>query len=167
MECEMCGKKVATRRYLVDGTTMNLGIECSRFGSPLDAPAPAGTQGAVAQGLERRATRMAPKSIFTQDAMVLVEGYGPLIHRAREQKGLTHDQLGNKVSARVPELKQIEAGKLRPSDDVARRLERELGIKILEPVQAAPAAPASKPGAKGAGSLTIGDLLRDALEKRK
>ena len=47
MECEMCGKTVGTQRYLVEGTVMRLGIECSKYGSPLDQPASAGSQAAV------------------------------------------------------------------------------------------------------------------------
>jgi putative transcription factor len=31
-------------------------------------------------------------------------------------------------------LKRVEQGRLRPSIDLARRLERALGIKLLEPV---------------------------------
>src|SRR5262245_62147121 len=112
-ECEMCGKAVGTRRYMVEGTVMNLGLECAKYGTPMDAPAPAGSRAAVEQGLERRAMRMQSKSVFSGDAMVLVDDYGARIHKAREAKGWTHEQLGNKVSARVPELKHIEAGKLR------------------------------------------------------
>jgi putative transcription factor len=170
MECEMCGKVVATRRYMVEGTIMNLGIECSKYGTPMDAPAPVGTKAALAQNLEKRAVRQASRSVFEAEAPILVEDFGPRIHKAREAKGWTHDQLGNKVQARVPELKHIEAGKLRPGDDVARRMEKELGITLFEkpegPGAIVTGAAAKKPAAGGAG-LTIGDLLKDAMDKRK
>ena len=168
MECEMCGKKVATRRYMVDKVVMNLGIECSKYGVALDAPAPAGSQAAIHQNLERRATKAAPKSVFEGETRVLVAGYGPLIHKAREAKGLTLDQLGNKVSARVPELKHIESGKLRPGDDLAKRLEKELGITLLENVEGpAPTVSGTKPKPGSGAGLTIGDLLKDAQAKAK
>jgi putative transcription factor len=166
MECEMCGKKVGTRRYMVEGTVMNLGLECAKYGTPLDAPAPAGSAAAVHQNLERRATRSAPRSVFDADAMVLVEDYGARIHKAREAKGFTLDQLGNKVSARVPELKHIEAGKLRPGDDLAKRLEKELGITLMEKVEGPPPSVSGQKPKSGAG-LTIGDLLKDAKAKKK
>lgn len=168
-ECELCGKTVGTRRYMVEGTVMNLGLECAKYGTPLDAatPAPPGSQAAVQQGLERRAQRMTSRSVYEQESLVLVDGFGPLIHKAREAKGLTPEQLGNKVSARLPELKHIEAGKLRPGDDLIRRLEKELGITLLEKVEGpAPAVSGTKKAAAGAG-LTIGDLLKDAMGKPK
>jgi putative transcription factor len=170
MECEMCGKKVGTRRYMVEGTVMNLGLECAKYGTPLDAPAPVGTQASMQQGLERRADRMTSRNVYDSgdSATYMVEDYGPRIHKAREAKGLSHEQLGNKVSARVPELKHIEAGKLRPSDAVAKKLERELGITLYEKVEGpAPVVSgvAKKPAA-GTSGLTIGDLLKDAMDKK-
>lgn len=168
MECEMCGKKVATRRYMVDKTVMNLGLECSKYGQPLDGTAAPGSKAAVHQNLERRADRQGSRSVFdAQTPLVLVGDYGPKIHKAREGKGLTHEQLGNKVSARVPELKHIEAGKLRPSDELIKKLEKELGITLMEAIEG-PAPVVS--GVKKAGpsqGLTIGDLLRDAMDKKK
>jgi putative transcription factor len=167
MECEMCGKKVATRRYMVDKTVMNLGIECSKYGQPLDGTAAPGTAASMHQNLERRAARDARPSVFdAQGSLVLVSDYGVKIHKAREAKGLTHEQLGNKVSARVPELKHIEAGKLRPSDDVTKKLEKELGITLMEKVEGpAPVLSGQKKAGPSAG-LTIGDLLRDAVDKK-
>lgn len=166
MQCEMCGKTVGTRRYMVEGTVMSLGLECAKYGTPMDAPAPAGTQAAMQQGLERRAERMVSRNVYDADSRVLVEDYGSRVHRARDAKGWTHDVLGNKVHARVPELKQIEAGKMRPSDDVARRLENALGITLYETIEGpAPAVSGAKKPAAGAG-LTIGDLLKDALDKK-
>lgn len=168
MECEMCGKKVGTRRYMVEGTTMNLGLECARYGTPMDAPAPAGTQASMQQGLERRETRMTSRNVYDAgDSTYLVEDYGVRIHKAREAKGMSHEQLGNKVSARVPELKHIESGKLRPSDAVAKKLERELGIILYEKAEGpAPVVSGTKKAAGSAG-LTIGDLLKDAMDKKK
>jgi putative transcription factor len=171
MECEMCGKKVGTRRYMVEGTVMNLGLECAKYGTPMDAPAPVGTQASMQQGLERRDQRMTSRNVYdsSDSASYLVEDYGSRIHRARESKGLSHEQLGNKVSARVPELKHIEAGKLRPSDAVAKKIERELGITLYEKAEGpAPVVSGVKKPAPGGGSgLTIGDLLKDAMDKKK
>jgi putative transcription factor len=167
-ECEMCGKKVGTRRYMVEGTVMSLGLECAKYGTPMDAPAPAGSQAAVQQGLERRQTRMTSRNVYdAQTAEVLVGDYGPRIHKAREAKGLSHEQLGNKVSARVPELKHIESGKLRPGDDLVKKLEKELGISLLEKVEGPPPSVSGVKKAGAGAGLTIGDILKDAAAKTK
>ncbi len=167
MECEMCGKSIATRRHDVSGTVMNLGACCAKYGTPLDSPAPAGSKAAVTQNLERRATRMTSRSVYEGDTLDLVDDFGARIRKARERRGWSHEQLGNKVSARVPQLHKIEAGQLRPSDDLAKRMERELGITLLEKVDAGPAAVAGQnKKAGGKAGLTIGDLLKDAMDKK-
>ncbi len=160
----MCGKKGGTRRYMVGGVTMNLGMECAKFGEPLDSPAAPGSQAAVSQNLERRQQRMTSRDVYQQETWDLVDDYGTRVKTAREKKGWTHEQLGNKVSARVPQLKQIESNHLRPSDDMAKRMEKELGITLLEKVEAGPA---KVQGTQKAGSgLTIGDILKDAMNKK-
>jgi putative transcription factor len=168
MQCEMCGKTVATRRYMVDKTVMNLGIECSKYGQALDGTAAAGSQAAIHSNLEKRAGRNVSRNVYdAQTPLVLIENYGQKIHKAREAKGLSHEQLGNKVSARVPELKHIESGKLRPGDELVKKLEKELGITLLEAVEG-PAPVVSGVNKKTASQgLTIGDLLRDAMQEKK
>lgn len=162
----MCGKSIATRRHDVSGTVMNLGPCCTKYGTPLDAPAPAGSKAAVSQNLERRASRMTSRDVYQQETLDLVEDFGARIRQAREKRGWTHAQLGDKVSARVPELHKIEAGGLRPSDDLAKRMERQLGITLLEKVDAGPAAVAGANKGGSKAGLTIGDLLKDAMDKK-
>lgn len=164
MECEMCGKQVGTRRFMVDGTVMNLGTCCAKYGTALDGPpAPAGSKAAVEQNLQRRAGRKRTRDVFSEETWDLVEDYGQRVRQAREKRGWDHARLGDRVSARVPELRQIEAGQLRPSDRLAKALEKELQITLMEKIEGpAPKVSGQKKG--GSSGLTIGDLLKDALE---
>lgn len=162
MECEMCGSQVGTRRYMVSGTVMNLGMCCSKYGQAMDGGAPAGSKAAVEHNLERRAARQQTRNVYNEAVWDLVDDFGARIRSARERRKWTHDQLGNRVSARVPQLRQIESGHLRPSDDLAKRFEKELGITLLEQVDAKGA---TVPKAAGGKSLTIGDLIKQAKQK--
>lgn len=165
MTCEMCGKDVSARRHMVDGTVMALGACCSRYGTPLDTPAPQGSKAAVTQNLERRASRMGSRDIYKEEVWDLVDDFGTRVRRARESRKWDHAALGDKVSARVPQLKQIESNHLRPSDDLAKRLEKQLGITLLEKVDGGPAPHVTGANKGGKGGLTIGDLLKDAKKK--
>ena len=164
MECEMCGKKIGTRRYMVSGTVMQLGSCCSKYGQALDTPSAQGSEASRQQGLERRAQRMTSRSVYDNDTMDLVEDFGQRIKQARERKNVSYEALGGKVHATVPQLHKFERNELRPSDKVAKALERELGITLLEKVDAGPAAVGGTKPASKAG-LTIGDLLKDAMKK--
>jgi len=56
--------------------------------------------------------------------------FGPMIRRARENSDLTLRELGSRVDISYSYLSRIENERLphRPSEDVVRRLARELGL---------------------------------------
>ncbi|HLE47412.1 MAG TPA: hypothetical protein VI818_03870, partial [Candidatus Thermoplasmatota archaeon] len=55
-------------------------------------------------------------------------------------------------------IHRMETGALRPTDEVAKKMERELGIKLFEKVDAVVTKRQT-----GAG-MTLGDILRDAMK---
>ncbi|AEM38888.1 transcriptional regulator, XRE family [Pyrolobus fumarii 1A] len=64
----------------------------------------------------------------------VVPDFAERVRRARERLGLSQEELAVRVKERVNVIKRIEAGTLVPTVDLARRLEKVLGIKLLEPV---------------------------------
>ncbi len=64
----------------------------------------------------------------------VVPDYAERVRRARERLGMSQEELAIRVKERVNVIKRIEAGTLVPTVDLARRLEKVLGIKLLEPV---------------------------------
>jgi len=70
------------------------------------------------------------KKINMMDEMILDHEFPSLIRNARSKKGLTHDQLGQKINEKVTLIKKIETGSIRPDEILAKKLERFLGIKL-------------------------------------
>lgn len=164
--CEMCGKEFPSlRRATVEGTAMSVCGGCVRFGVEQ-----AGIQqevtgrSRVTQSLEKRAVRGRSRDIFAQMQEELVEDYGERVRQARARKGLTLEQLGEKLKERVSELAKVEAGTYHPTDTLVAKLERELGIKLKEKVEAPAGVGGPKPAADKA--LTLGDLIKKQLEKK-
>lgn len=113
--------------------------------------------------MERRRRTAASRDVFStqQMSMELVQDYASRIKKARESKGWTRQDLGGRVGEAESAITRIENGSLHPTDDVAKRMERELGIKLFEA-----AAEAKVPTKSAARGLTLGDLLRDAQQKK-
>jgi putative transcription factor len=89
----------------------------------------------------------------------LVPDFGRKIREARESMGLSVEELGSRIKEKATLLKKIEREEISPEDEVRKKLERELKIKLTD--QASEARTKSSGAARG---LTLGDI---ASIKRK
>ena len=65
------------------------------------------------------------------DEMILNPEFPKVIREARNKKGITHEQLGQKINEKVTLLKKVETGTIKPDDILSKKLERFLGIKLF------------------------------------
>jgi len=70
------------------------------------------------------------KKINLTDEMILDPEFPKVIRDARNKKGITHDQLGQKINEKVTLLKKVETGTIRPDEILSKKLENFLGIKL-------------------------------------
>ena len=93
-----------------------------------------------------------PRDQF-KDLVELVPDFGRRIREAREGLGLTPEQLGARIKEKATLLKKIEREDISPEDEVRKKLERELKIKLTDQASEAQV----KSGGSGRG-LTLGDV---------
>jgi putative transcription factor len=77
------------------------------------------------------------------------------VKRAREEMGLTQEVLAKLTGEKVSVIRRIEAGKLKPTLDLAKRLERVLKVSLVEEVEVAKGSEQLKLKA----DLTLGDVV--------
>ena len=159
MICELCGADVPRLKTVaIDATILSVCGDCSRFGEEVSsAPLrPSTMPPLIAQRLEARQRRMTPKDVYAQGGeLELLEDFPQKIRDARESRGWKQTDLGAKINERASVIAKLESGAMTPGDDLVRKLERELGIKLKERVQ--PVA-VKKPVA--GGGITLGDLVK-------
>lgn len=130
--CEICGFPIAGRPYkaVVEGVEMVL---CASCYSKL---ARSGRAKPLKES-ERRVARAKPVRIprRTPEMYEVVEDYPDRIREARIRKGYTLKELAQKLRISESLLRSIEQGRFKPGIDLARRMERLLGVKLLEPVE--------------------------------
>jgi putative transcription factor len=87
----------------------------------------------------------------------LVENVGLLVRQARDDLGISHEDLGRQIRERVSVLRKIESGKLVPDLALAEKLEHTLKIKLrIPPIDPkAQLNNSSKPQ-----GTTLGDLIK-------
>jgi len=149
MECEICGAEGAGYIILVEGAKLSVCSDCSGAGKLLRAPAPPRDTEAP------RAARL---------EMEVVDGYGALIFGARKRMGLPLEVLAERINEKHSFLERIEHEKTLPDEKVARKLERELGIKLLQEVSSGTAVDVKDRQGKG---MTLGDILEIQQKKKR
>jgi putative transcription factor len=66
------------------------------------------------------------------DMEELATDYDRRIREAREDRGLSQEELANELNEKASLIRKLERGDVLPSDEVQRKLERELDISLAE-----------------------------------
>ena len=100
------------------------------------------------------------KSVVVREEVVdfVVDEFGHLIKKGRERKGLKQEELSRAIGEKESLVHAAEAGRIKPSLKVARKLEVFLGIKLVS--QEIGERPENKQLNFNDSRLTIGDLLK-------
>jgi len=161
MQCELCGRDCFDcKPASVDGVRMMLCPGCMKYGEGLKETAKPST-GSYKPSLDR-IRKPKVKDVYEGMSKELVSGWNELIKNARTKKGLSREELGFKIGERTVTISKIENGDLRPSDEVIKKLEKELGISLVEEVRSVGTSPS---GSRPQG-LTLGDFLKTEDEEK-
>jgi len=123
--CELCGKETnVLYRTIIEGYEYLVCKECSKLGRTISKY--------VAEK-PREKTLYERYASMRRDEMeedLLVEDFGERIRKAREQLGMTREELAKKVGIKVNLLAKIENSEIIPEDRVRKRIEKVLKIKL-------------------------------------
>lgn len=154
-ECEICGEGEAVFLISIEGAKMRACGDCARRGKIISRvtsfmPAKKGAQGAQSRPV---ASRIEPE---------IVSDYAERIREARRKMTIGVDVVADMVFEKQSYLERVEAGKTLPSEALAKKLEKALGIKLFDDGGYAPSGEVSR---KKAGGTTLGDLV--VVKKKK
>jgi putative transcription factor len=141
MLCEMCGQDVVlTSRVRIEGSVLALCPDCARFGKAIDPPpAPAPAPEAVRRtayggGATRPAggnRNMQERDLYQEiGEMELAPDWAKRIRVAREALHWTPEEFGKKLNEKKSIVLKLESGGFRPPDDLVRRVERLLKVRL-------------------------------------
>ncbi len=160
--CPSCARKIrASRRAAAKGGER---VPLSR--RPVRAPlaeAPERMRPLKGAGAKPKVEAPKPRKRVRREPgpgeFTLVENYGQVLRRARQELGLTVEWVAEAANIKASLLRNIEAQKIAPSYRVARALERILEVKIITrgppPEEEAPSYAPPQPDRP----LTLGEVL--------
>ena len=112
MECELCGRNAQLMKTEIEGTVISVCESCSKLGRRTEFTVDIPT-----------------KKFSDIDTYAINPDFSKIIKNARTTSGLTLEQLGMKINEKVSVLERVERG-MRPTDALARKLEKALKIKL-------------------------------------
>jgi putative transcription factor len=91
----------------------------------------------IFQKKQTQTIKTSPRRSISKSEKILeiVDGYAALVRKNREKKGLTQDQLGEKINEKGSVISRIESGHMEPDIKVAKKLERFFSISLLEELE--------------------------------
>ncbi len=158
MRCEICGKKIIDEPITtkIDGSAMKVCKDCSKFGKIQRPPSkPAHARGPQGAPRGRKTPQRRPRRRET--TYELLEDYNTIIRQAREKKGWSREDLGRKINEKVSVVSRLETAHMAPDTKLARKIEKILGVVLLEKMEDTTGEEFKAGSLKGS---TIGDIAR-------
>jgi putative transcription factor len=141
MQCEMCGETIRGTAKLVrvEGAELQVCTKCEKFGTEVQQVrrADIARPSTAAPRLGRPVTSAVPadrrkRDLFDYMEGEIVEDYAVRIRKARMEKGLSTKDLAMQIKEREHLLKKIENNELIPEEDVRKKLEKVLEIRLID-----------------------------------
>jgi putative transcription factor len=127
MICELCGKDFNEgSRIRLEGSLVFACNGCSKLGEVVSQLKPRPKESPKPQVIRARAQA----SVESKDQYELVDDFGAKVKDAREKKGWTQDDLGKRINEPHSLIHRIEHGRFEPTQDVVRKLEHTLGLRL-------------------------------------
>jgi len=173
LRCEVCGHKIHTEPVtaVIEGARLTVCIECSKHGKVVYEEPAAPRQSITTAKKPQTPISMVQRKPTIGNVQItqeVTEDYANTIRAAREKLVLTHEELGKRINEKASVLRNLEAGKMAPNNQLASKLEHMLKIKLLVPISEE-----KTPLPRSASQeLTLGDVIEidkgeEAASKRK
>lgn len=166
MPCEMCGKEAPLKTAIVEGTEMRVCPDCLEYGHEKTKAPEVTDRSKIAKGAQNRAQAKKKKrsrDVYEDNPEVLAEDYGQRVQKARQEQDLTVEELSDQLNEKRSVISKTEAQDHHPSDELVKKLERKLGIELMEQPEETHREKAG--GGGKSGPVTLGDLLKEEMEK--
>ena len=173
-QCEMCGaEKSSLTTTKVEGAELELCDSCSEFGTEVrtestgssgskysttssSGTASGGSGGGSSGASESGGSTRSRRRDMFDEMDELAADYDDRIRNARESSGMSQEDLAKKLNEKASLIRKLERGDILPSDDVQKKLERELEISLLEGEDVED----SEWSSDSTGTMTLGDVVK-------
>ena len=144
MNCELCGKPIKFyHEVMIEDSILRVCDDCVKYGKEIKKKNKSNVIGPANVSLTnnvqiQRPVVHSPKSaprkqrLEEQDDIDLVENYGEIIRKKREEMNLSQEDFAKKLQEKKNLIAKIEREEIKPDLQTARKIEKMLGVKLLD-----------------------------------
>ena len=174
-QCEMCGADEASLTTTkVEGAELELCSSCTDFGTEVrdestgsgggkystssstgKSSSSSGSSGGSSGSSGSSGGSTRPRDMF-DDMDEIATDYDDQIRNARESRGLSQEELADQLNEKASLIRKLERGDTLPTDEVQRKLERELDVSLVEGESVEDA----DWDGGDSGTMTLGDVVK-------
>lgn len=136
-ECPICGGIIwgGGQKVLIEGAKIRVCESCAQHGKKI-IPKKRRKRYSKhpSSGSKKRSSSRSYKSskTYLEPEVIVVDNYAKRIRRAREKRNLTQEKFAQRIHEKESLIRRIETGKTKPTIQLAKKLEKEYNIKLLE-----------------------------------
>lgn len=132
MQCEICGSEIKDKpvKVTLEGATLDACSKCAHYGKPTDKWSPVSRK--ISPTEKVFSSRKPKRDVFDKIEDEINQDYAQIIKNARESQHFTIEQLAARIKEKAMLLRKIEREELVPEDNLRKKLESELNIKLTE-----------------------------------
>ena len=166
MQCEMCGAETDDPTTIqTEGTQLEVCSNCTEFGTVLHdeerekskTSSDSGTSSGGGGGTTKQSPPSSgggPSHDPLDELGTLAPDYDSRVRNARENAGMTQEDLADDLNEKLSLIRKIERGEMRPDEDVRAKLESELSVSLTEEVGGE-----EWESEGSSGGYTVGDII--------
>ena len=117
--CDMCGKDTTLVTAQIEGTNLSVCKSCASYGKIVRRPKPIS---------KKRYDRPQKEEKIEK----IIANYASIIKTKRESMGLKQKEFAKVLAEKESLIHKIESGNLKPSLTLARKMEKQLHLKLIE-----------------------------------
>jgi putative transcription factor len=164
-ECPICGGLIwKGQRVLIEGAKITVCQSCAKQGKILYNSSKRSDQ---IKSVSPKASK--PTKLFREtekfEKTEIVTNYAQIIHKTRISANLNQDQFANKLNEKPSLIRRIETGKVEPTLELAKKIEKVYHIKLITESDKIEASMQSSKYMKKSTSSTLGDIA--FIKKKK
>lgn len=164
-ECPICGGIIwKGQKVLIEGAKITVCQNCAKEGKKI-YESPKRTK--LIKEINKKSSK--PPKLYREaekyEKVEIVNNYAQLIHKERTRRGMNQDKFALKLNEKPSLMRRIEAGKVEPTLELAKKIEKVYQIKLIKEIDSVePSEKGSVYMKKSTGS-TLGDIA--FIKKKK